>query len=120
MDLALSTVTGDLLLSNGDLATVDGADGITQFLSQRLKFFLTEWFLDETLGMPYFDTILVKNPDEALVSSVFKKEILNTPGVDSLIQFTLDFDVPSRTLTVSLLAKTTAGEIISYNDTLGV
>jgi hypothetical protein len=55
-----------------------------QRVSVSLDFFLGEWFLDTKQGMPYFRDVLVKNPNSDTVRSVFKRRILQTPGIVSV------------------------------------
>ena len=118
MDLALNT-DGDLELWNGDLFFVTSIDSVAQFLNQRLKLFLSEWFLDETKGMPYFDEIFgVKNPNPVAIGSIFKTMILKTPGVLELLEFSLGIDTEIRALQVQFKART-AESIIDFNEIIG-
>ena len=51
---------GDLDFSSGGLELLEGVDEIVQKLDTRLQFFLGEWFLDQRLGIPYYEDILIK------------------------------------------------------------
>lgn len=101
---------GDIFLNVNDLELTSGVDGIVQHLQQRLRMFLGEWFLDFRLGVPYFQQIMVKNPNPIVVDSVLKKEIVNTPGILQLVSFDLDF-ANNRSLALSFRALTREGEI---------
>jgi hypothetical protein len=101
-DIRLDPTTNDLLFVNGDLAMDSATDGIDQFLKRRLKTFLAEWFLDETVGIPYLDDVFVKNPNPVVMAAVFKKEILETPGVIELVSFDLSLDNKTRNLTLTI------------------
>ena len=79
MDLALDSITGDLDFENGDLYMVRQSAAVEQFLRQKLKLFLAEWFLDESKGVNYFDEVFVKNPRSVVIDTIFKNEILSTP-----------------------------------------
>lgn len=118
MDLALNSETGDLDLRGGDLFTVRRGDAVAQHLSQRLRLFLAEWFLDETAGVPYFDLIFVKNPNPTVVDSVLKSVVLDTLGITKLLEFTLDIDPATRVLTVSGRAEHADGEI-DFRESIG-
>ena len=114
-DIALDS-DGDLLIENDALVLVEGDDAIVQHLSIRFRFVLGEWFLDTRLGIPYFDEILVKNPDFSRVRGILRQTILTTPGIASIEKFSLQFDGAIRKLTVSFLARKTDGEILEFND----
>jgi len=118
MDIALNN-DGDLDLANADMYFVTGVDSVAQFLKQSLKFFLTEWFLDETKGMPYYDEVFVKNPNPIVISSLFKTKILKTPGVLELLEFSIGLDTEFRSLQV-LFSVRTADGIINFNEVIGV
>lgn len=103
--------TGDVDISQPDLQQTIGVDAIEQHLKQRLKTFYNEWFLDLRRGLPYFQHILIKNPDPVVVDSAFKKQILDTPGVLELIAFNIDVEASTRIMTLSFKALVTEGEI---------
>lgn len=107
-DIKLNT-DGDVDISQPDLQLTTGTNAIDQHLKQRLKMFLGEWFLDNRIGLPYFQHILKKNPDPIVIDSVYKRQILTTPGILELLSFDLDLDIPTRQLTVSFKAKTSEG-----------
>ena len=50
----------DVQIVNGDLQLVGAGPAILQHILQRLGIFLGEWFLDNTIGVPYFQQVLVK------------------------------------------------------------
>jgi len=116
-DIRLST-QGDIELVNGDLSLTQGADAIVQHLKQRLKTFLGEWFLDNRVGIPYFQQILIKNPDPLVLDTIFKSVVLNTPGVQELIEFDIDLEVATRIMTLTFRARTIDGEI-DFSQVLG-
>lgn len=101
---------GDIFLNINDLELTSGLEAKAQHLAQRLNTFLGEWFLDLRVGVAYFQQILIKNPNSAIVDSVLKKEILNTPGILELTSFDLDI-ATNRELTLSFRAITEEGEI---------
>ncbi len=114
-DLALSDIAldteGDILITGSDLTLTTGVDAIRQHLSQRLKTFYGEWFLNMEIGVPYFQQVLRKNPDPVIIDSIFKREIINTPGILQLEEFSLDLDSATRTLTLSFKARCDEGAI---------
>jgi hypothetical protein len=100
---------GDLKLTDGELTFVDGAAEVQQLLYQRLRTFYGEWFLNQTIGVPFFEEILVKNPSQA--QAILRDEIMNTPGVQSIISFTLDVDPNTRKGVVTFEVMTDNGPI---------
>lgn len=92
---------GDIDLKNGDFYFVTGVDATVQFIIQTLRLFLAEWFLDENLGMPYFDEVFVKNPNPVALDSIFKTKIIECPGVEELMAFSMEIDSVTRELTIT-------------------
>lgn len=110
-DIAINPTTGDLQILNGDLSLTSGSSGIAQNLRIRLNFFKGEWFLDATQGMPYFQNVLVKQPNSQAIRAIFRKAILTTPGVTSVSNLELDLDNSLRKLSVSFEAETIEGPL---------
>ncbi len=117
-DLLLDTTTGDLDLTSGGLELVDGADAVAQHLRIRLRTVLGSWFLDTRIGVPYFERILVKNPDTNLVRRILNEAIVDTPGVSEVRDFNLDYDGATRIATVTFVAVTDLGETLEFTDQL--
>ena len=96
----------DLALSaRGDLEIVRDAEAVGQHVSQRLKFFQGEFFLDTTAGLPWipqrgrfgiFDRPYRAGQSEALI----KAEILDTPGVVEITEFEARIDASRRALVI--------------------
>ena len=94
---------GDLALELGDLVVLGNTPKsrvlyIRQKIACRFKFFLREWFLDLRQGIPAFRDVFVKNPNLALIRSLFLRVLRRTPGVLSVPRFFLSFDASARTL----------------------
>ena len=109
-DLKVDSITHDLLATNFDLTLQSGIDRVVHNLKIRLWFFYSEWFLDTTFGVPYYESILVKNPDVPNIDSIIKSVILETADVNSLLSYESDYDVSLRKLTVSFRIDTAYGE----------
>lgn len=103
----------DLDLTDDRLALIEDADAIAQKIGIRLRFFLGEWFLDERVGIPYYQQILVKNPNLVAVQSLFRRSINTTPGVEEITSFDLAVDAASRTATLNFSCRVQSGEIIT-------
>ena len=101
---------GDLAIEDDDLVIIEGIDAIAQDCEVRLKFFQGEWFLDTRLGVPWFQNILGQKPRLIAVKAILKKAILSTPGILSILDFDMDWDGVTRTLSVEFRANTVEGE----------
>ena len=113
-DLELDS-TRNLVVRNSDLQFVYDGEAIAQAVGVRLRFFEGEWFLNLETGMPYFQEILVKNPNIALIKSYIRETILDTPGINEVADVTLAFNTATRILSVGFKATTDLGELISEN-----
>lgn len=118
MDLALATATKDLDFANGDLYLLEGNDAIAQHVEQRFKTFLAEWFLDETVGVPYFDYIFQKNPNPVVVDAVLKQTALLSPGLVEILTWNLTLDPAARELSLDFQARSEEG-FIEFADVIG-
>lgn len=118
MNLSINSTTGDLDFVKGQLVFVDGQEEIRQHLEQRLRTFLNEWFLDLTIGVPYYDEILKKNINPSTIDAIFIDEILACPGVVRLLSFDLDLDNTTRKLSLNAEIQTTDGVIDFSTETI--
>lgn len=100
-ELALDPATWDLAFPPKVLR---GAVAVAQRIKVRFRWFLGEWFLDQAQGVPYFEDILVKNPDPILISFIFRQVLLSTPGVKSVQSFSATLDAGLRHLTADFQA----------------
>lgn len=104
----------DIVLNPGqpDPLLVEGTDEIDQRLRCRLRLFKGEWFLDRTMGIPYYEQIFLKMPDPNIVAQIFRTEVLDEPDVLEVTESSVILDKASRVLTVKLRARTTDGTVI--------
>lgn len=101
----------DLVFEDGQLILVTGTEAIAQDIKVRLLFFKSEWALDTRLGIPYYEEVLGQKPILGIVKNLFRKIILQTPGVETVNNLDIVFESTTRTLFISFFATTTAGEI---------
>lgn len=95
---------GDLELANGTTRVSKDGEYAKQRVSVSLDFFLGEWFLDTKQGMPYFRDVLLKNPNGDTVRSVFKRRILQTPGIVSADKLDVKLDSAARLASIDFEA----------------
>ena len=108
--LALDS-NNDLALVNGQILRVTQAEQVVQHVRTRLLFYLGEWFLDTSAGVPYFQEIFLKPANIANVESRIKAQIIETPEVESLTSFSLDFNKTTRVVRIFFEARTIYGDI---------
>ena len=112
-----ATIPKDLALdSEGDLEVplrwVSGAEAVAHRLGIRLRRWSGEWFLDAREGIPYIQTVLRKGADLPLIEALFRRCILETPGVASLASYTSELDRSARRLSISFEARLVDGAAV--------
>lgn len=112
----------DLMLSGGDLvltadADATGSNPVQQDLSQRLRMFQGEWFLDTSAGVPILQEILVKDPNLGQVDAIVQNTILSTPGVLQLASYSSTYDRMRRRARFEFVVVTQYGTV-QYSDVL--
>lgn len=110
-NLALDQTTGDLLESCCQIEQVTELDALAQAIYSDLKTFLAEYWLDKSIGVPYFEVIFVKSIDLSFKKTLMKNEILKRDEVLEITSFEADFIGITRTFRIVYSAKTTLGTI---------
>lgn len=111
INFALDRVTGDLEVGrDGQLVcTLTTAETLAQRIRTRMQTFLGEYYLDERVGVPYFEEVQRKNPDISSVRALLLAELLRVPGVKSVSQFDTEFDSKARTFKIYFQATSDEG-----------
>ena len=105
-----------VVLRGGDWAFAIDREGIQQRIGQTLRTIAGEWFLDLDYGLPYFEQVLIKNPNLPAVQDTFRRALLSVKGVSSVERLTLSLDTTSRTLTVSWVVLTDLGLLVGTDN----
>ena len=92
MSAFLLLASGDLDLTTGGIRVTTGIQQVMQNVRAAIREFKGEWFLDQTRGLPYYQTILQKGTGKDVIESLYKQAILAAPGV---------VDVPFISLTIT-------------------
>lgn len=96
----------DLSLSDNSLSlTSEGDESIAQRLKIRLWAFKGEWFWNTNFGVPYFQEVFVKGATVDDLEDIFKKQILQCPGIINLNSFEMNVDTSSRKITIGFTAQ---------------
>lgn len=113
MDVALDT-DGDILIDEQGLHFVSGIPAVVQGVRIRLLLFFSEWFLNQDVGVPYFEELIgdaSKQPGvEDRARAAFAAAILDTPGVVSITQLDVVSDKQARVMTVTWQASCAFGD----------
>ena len=117
-DIAMNINTNDLVIQNGDLMVIDNAERVAQQIAIHLRFFNGEWFLNTSEGVPYFEYILVKNPNLNHIRQVLREAIEKVSDVIKINYISLNYDRINRILYVGYEVKTAYG-LITRKEVLG-
>lgn len=107
VDLLLDKDTGDLALTDSGDITV--TDSVQQAVRIRLLWFLEEWRLGPSLGFPYFQQMLVKNPNVAKLKYLLRKTVLDVDEVTDVTDIDFSIDKQTRHSTVKITYTTDEG-----------
>ena len=102
---------GDEYADSTGLAMTGDLPGIKQQTTLRLGFFKGEWFLNEDTGIPWYEEIIVKNPNLIRIREIFRDAILSVTGIREVTFMDLLFSSYARTLSVNFRASTDLGEL---------
>lgn len=112
MDIKLDT-NHDIFVDNSDLVLTTEENFIVQSLIIRLQFILNDWFLNTSVGLPYPTIIFERGTNISTIYNLYRKEILNTNGVQEIIKLTLTPFNDERRLQVDFTIKQDNDIVIS-------
>lgn len=112
MDIKLDE-DGDISLVNGDAQTTSiGAEDLAQRLSIRLNTFQGEWFMDNTLGIDWWNRVMGKNRSKMAVDALIQDAILKEPDALQIVSYTSSIST-DRKFSCSFRVRTEDGAISS-------
>lgn len=111
-DILLDGVTNDLAIVDFDLKLTDGKELTVQKIKQTLLLFEGEWFLNNSIGMPYFTEILGKGNSLSRIETLYIRAIQSIPEVTEIIEFNIDEDAKTRELNISFKVRDEEGNIL--------
>jgi hypothetical protein len=92
-------------------------DNLSRYVSQklriRLSFFRGEWYLNINKGIPYFESVFVKDPNISFIEDLIVLEITTCPYIEELLELNLTVEKSTRELIINFKARLENGEIIS-------
>jgi hypothetical protein len=118
-DLLLNLEEHDIYFINGDTPiTYENKVTVAQKLKIKLLTFKSEWFLDTTIGIPYFQEILKRGVSKLSIDTIFQEAILSEPEVLEITEFNSVIDVETRSYRMSFRVRTNQNEVTDYVDIL--
>lgn len=82
--ILLDTLTWDLVLDvDGNIAHASDPYALAQDAASAIRTFLGEVYFDTSVGVPYLQEILGKNPPLALLKAQFERAALTVEGIVS-------------------------------------
>jgi hypothetical protein len=124
--LDFKLVSNELVFVGGDVVLTSGADGVAQDVRIAVQMIAGEWFYNLDEGIAFFKAQGI-DPERVILGKKFKKErviseftraILSVEGVNRIESLHVEFDVPSRTVSVRYRVSTTFGD--TFADSLAV
>lgn len=100
------TADGDLDINkSGDISITES---VCQAVRVRLLWVLGEWRLIPSLGFPYFEEVLVKNPSQTKIEHLIRKTVMSVDSVTDVKN--IDFSLDSKTRVVRIAVTFCVGE----------
>ena len=119
MDILISPESGDAFFINGMTpVTYENKVTVAQKLKIKLLTFRSEWFLDQTIGVPYFQKILTRGVSKPTIDTIFQEQILSEPDVLEIVEFNSIIDVTNRSYQLSFRVRTNENQTTNYIDIL--
>jgi len=97
-----------LLAPDGDLNICERGDiclteSVRQAVRVRLQWFFAEWRFWPDTGVPYFEDILIKDPDLQRIRRIVRDEAMSVDEVIEARDITIAIDAPARQALIRLL-----------------
>lgn len=99
-----------LRLARNSIAVIEDTDYIRQRVLERLRFIQREWFLDISLGVPFY-TLLGRQASPSLVAVELANEVRKIEGVLDVRISDLELEPDNGMLGVELEVDTERGTI---------
>lgn len=108
MDILLDN-NGDLFLGkDGDIVL---SNSVRQKIRIKLLWFLGEWRWNKDYGLPYFDELLIKNPDTDLFERDIHDALVDIEEVTEISKVEISIDPVTRVGTIAVTVKSGAETI---------
>lgn len=103
MDILLDA-KGDLCISpKGDIIL---KESVAQKINIRLRWLADEWRWNKDEGLPYFEHLLIKNPDIDYFESLIRAKIFEVDEITEVRNVSITFDNKTRSGLIKYVALT--------------
>jgi hypothetical protein len=114
LDFALNRQDGKIVFKKNaqgfsEFWFINGRDRVAQKIAITLRMWFGEWFLEQTRGMPYLETIFVKGTRLSTIETIIKTQILSVEGVNGIDTFVMELNRQTRVLLVNFTCNTSEG-----------
>lgn len=100
---------GDMTFGNGHKDfLVDSPEAVAQAVITRLKLWLGEWFIDESEGMPWLQSVIGYGTNDTAEPAV-RRHILQTQGVLTIESFSFEKNSETREIKIDATVNTIYG-----------
>ena len=100
----LLTPDGDLnITENGDIQLTES---VRQTVRIRLLWFFREWRFAPQFGIPYFEDVLIKNPNITRIRTHIRREVLSVREVIDIRDLRLEINAQRRKARISFVVVT--------------
>jgi len=94
--IAFENGTGIVLNTVNSFTIFNDLDELVNKILQRLQFFQAEWFLNTSLGVPYFQEIFSGPVDAGLIVNTLNNEISKESAVTLITDVKIDYNKQTR------------------------
>lgn len=107
---------GDMVFVNGSTPiTEEFVDAVAQRVFIMLRTFESEWYLNDSTGVPYLTRILGYKVEKSTVDRILQQKILEQSGVADILEFNSTLS-GKRVYEASMRIRTTGGD--TFRETL--
>lgn len=107
---------GDMVFVNGSTPiTEEFVDAVAQRVFIMLRTFESEWYLNDSTGVPYLTRILGYKIEKSTVNRILQQKILEQSGVADILEFNSTLN-GNRVYEASMRIRTTGGD--TFRETL--
>ena len=107
---------GDMVFINGSTPiTEEVVDAVAQRVFIMLRTFESEWYLNDSTGVPYLTRILGYKVEKSTVDRILQQKILEQSGVADILEFNSTLS-GKRVYEASMRIRTTGGD--TFRETL--
>ncbi|HDP7078197.1 TPA: hypothetical protein ACG36V_001508 [Escherichia coli] len=100
---------GDYTFGSGDDTwLINSPDAVAQAVKTRFELWYGQWFLDTTAGTPWIQSVLGKQKPD-VYNLAIRQRILETQGVNSIIDFNTNVNTSTRRVTFTATIDTIYG-----------